>query len=341
MKPLASMRSAKLAMIAASAALLATPHIAAAQTTAPVKEEAQAPAHPYLSVAQLRAKYNDRQSRYLKVGGLAIHYKDEGPRDAPVLLMVHGSESSLRTWDRIAAVLKGRYRVVRFDLPGYGLSDGATDEALKVLVPTDVPFALLEHLKIPKATFVGVSSGGTMGMYMAARRPDVIERLILSNTPSAPVDTSHLKLSQGLIDAMARAKDNGFRDPDFWVQFLNFFAGDARRMTAQMHREYYDFYRRVPEKNLVGLIARIGDGKQATVEMAKVRKPTLLLWGGADPLLPESALDAITGYLSAAQISKVVMPDVGHYPPLEVPDRFAQLTAAYVEAGTPNLPAAP
>jgi len=75
--------------------------------------------------------------------------------------------------------------------------------------------------------------------------------------------------------------------------------------------------------------------------MAKVRKPTLLLWGGADPLLPESALDAITRYLSGAQISKVVMPDVGHYPPLEVPDRFAQLIAAYVEAGTPNLPAAP
>lgn len=337
--PITSIAFARRALLAAAVALIALPHGASAQP-APAQAQAQAQAHPYLTVGQLRAKYADKQSRYLKVGGLAIHYKDEGPRGAPVLLMVHGSESSLRTWDRIAAVLKGRYRVVRLDLPSYGLSDGPTDEALKTLVPTDVPIALLDHLKIPKATFVGVSSGGTMGMYLAARRPDMVERLILSNTPSDPVDTSHLKISQGLTDAMARAKDTGFRDLDFWTQFLGYFAGDAGRISAQTHREYYDFYRRVPEKNLIGLIARIGDGKQATIEMAKVRKPTLLLWGAADPLLPESALTAITRYLSNAQISKVVMPDVGHYPPLEVPDRFAQIIAAYVEAGTPNLPAA-
>lgn len=338
--PIAQIHRARRALVAALAMLVVWPSPVHAQP-APAQVQAAPKAHPYLTVAQLRAKYADRQSRYLKVAGLSIHYKDEGPRNAPVLLMVHGSESSLRTWDRIAQVLKGRYRVVRFDVPSYGLSDGPTDVALKVLVPTDVPVALLDHLKIPKATFIGVSSGGTMGMYMAARRPDLVERLILSNTPSDPVDTSHLKLSQGLIDAMARAKGTGFRDQDFWVQFLNFFAGDAARMTTKTHREYYDFYRRVPEKNLIGLIARIGDGKQATVEMAKVRKPTLLLWGAADPLLPESALTAITRYLSNAQISKVVMPDVGHYPPLEVPERFAQIIAAYVEAGTPNLPPAP
>ena len=146
-------------------------------------------------------------------------------------------------------------------------------------------------------------------------------------------------LSKGLVEAMDRAKRTGFRDQNFWDEFLGYFAGDAGRISAQTRKEYYDFYRRVPEKNLVGLIARIGDGKQATVEMAKVTKPTFLIWGGADPLLPESAVAAITRYLANAQISKVILPDVGHYPPLEVPDRFAQLIAAYVEAGTPNLPA--
>lgn len=314
----------------------AFPQAATAQQAAP----AAVAAHPYLTVAELRKLYADGQSRYVTIGGLKIHYKDEGPRNAPVLLMVHGSESSLRTWDVITQKLKGRYRVVRVDLPSYGLSDGPTDEALKVLVPTDVPIGLLDHLKVKKVTFVGVSSGGTMGMYLAARRPDMVERLIISNSPSDPVDTSHLKLSQGLTDAMARAKDSGFRDQDFWVQFLNFFAGDARRISAKTHREYWDFYRRVPEKNLIGMIARIGDGKQAMIEMAKVRKPVLLLWGTADPLLPESALTAIGRYLANAQISKVAMPDVGHYPPLEVPERFAQMIAAYIEAATPILPVA-
>lgn len=316
---------------------LVAPQVAAAQPSpAPTQPAA---AKPYLTVDQLRRIYADKDSRFFTVGGLKIHYKDEGPRKGPALLMVHGSESSLRTWDVIAKRLKARYRIIRLDLPGYGLSDGATDESLKTLVPTDVPIALLDHLRVRKVTFAGVSSGGTMGMYMAARRPDMIERLILSNTPSDPVDTSHLKLSQGLKSAMDRAQQTGFRDQDFWTNFLTFFAGDPARISAQTQKEYYDFYRRVPEKNLIGLIARIGDGKQATIEMAKVRKPVLLLWGTADPLLPESALNAIGRYLSNAQISRVSMPDVGHYPPLEVPERFAQLTAAYIEAATPNLPA--
>lgn len=210
----------------------------------------------------------------------------------------------------IAKRLKARFRIIRLDLPGYGLSDGPTDESLKTLVPTDVPIALLDHLQVRKVTFAGVSSGGTMGMYMAARRPDMIERLILSNTPSDPVDTSHLKLSQGLKSAMDRAQQTGFRDQDFWTNFLTFFAGVPARISAQTQKEYYDFYRRAPEKNLIGLMARIGDGKQATIEMAKVRKPVLLLWGTADPLLPESALNAIGRYLSNAQISRVSMPQL-------------------------------
>ncbi len=146
-------------------------------------------------------------------------------------------------------------------------------------------------------------------------------------------------MPKAFTDAIARSTKSGFRDQDFWNQFLSYFAGDASRISAETRKEYYDFYRRYPEKNLIGLIARIGDGKQAKVEMAQVTQPTFLIWGTADPLLPESAANAITGYLKNSQISKVLMPDVGHYPPLEVPDRFAQLVAAYVEAGTPNLPA--
>lgn len=315
---------------------LAAPQMAVAQ---PSQAQTQAAANkPYLTVDQLRRIYADKNSRFFTVGGLKIHFKDEGPRKGPALLMVHGSESSLRTWDVITTKLKARYRIIRLDLPGYGLSDGPTDESLKTLVPTDVPIALLEHLKVSRVTFAGVSSGGTMGMYMAARRPDMIERLILSNTPSDPVDTSHLKLSAGLKAAMDRAQQTGFRDQDFWTNFLTFFAGDPARISARTQKEYYDFYRRVPEKNLIGLIARIGDGKQATIEMAKVRQPVLLLWGTADPLLPESALSAIGRYLSNAQISRVSLPDVGHYPPLEVPERFAQMTAAYIEVATPILP---
>jgi pimeloyl-ACP methyl ester carboxylesterase len=320
------------ALAMAGAASLPAPALA----QAPVAS-ASAASFPRLTLAQLRTSYGDRDSRYITIKGIEVHYKDEGPRAAPVLYMVHGSVSTLRTWDRIVARLRNRYRIIRFDIPGYGLSGTISDEAAKSVQPVDIAEGLVDRLGVRKLTFVGVSSGGTMGMYLAARRPDLVERLILSNTPSDPVDTGHLVMPPAFLKAQADAKaSGGFQDQTFWNEYLSYFAGDPARISARTRAEYYDFNRRFPEKYPIAMIARIGDGKQATIEMAKVTAPTLLLWGGADHLLPEAAVVAITRYLANAQISKVVMPDVGHYPPLEVPDRFARLLAAYIEAGTPK-----
>jgi len=294
-------------------------------------------AHPYLSVEQLRKLYADPASRFMTIKGVEVHYKDEGPRGAPVLYLVHGSVSTLRTWDVVTASLKARYRIIRFDVPGYGLSGRISDEAAKNVQPVEIAEGLIDALGVKKLTFVGVSSGGTMGMYLAAKRPELVERLILSNTPSDPVDTSHLVMPQGFVAAQARAKANqGFQDRDFWEQYLTFFAGDPKRISAKTRAQYYGFNRRTPEKYPIALVARIGDGKQAAIEMAKIKAPTFLIWGAADPLLPESAANALARYVQNAPISRVMMPDVGHYPPLEVGARFAQLIAAYVEAGVPK-----
>ena len=295
-----------------------------------------------LSIADLRRRYADAASRYLTIDGMVVHYKDEGPRDAPVLFLVHGSVSSLRTWDGVVAALKGRYRIVRYDVPGYGLSGPVTDEAARNVQPVDVAAQLLDHLHLRQVTFVGVSSGGTMGMYLAASRPDLVARLVLSNTPSDPVDTSHLVQPQAFLAAQARAKAaGGFQDQDFWLRFFGFFSGDPARIAPQTLAEYYDFNRRTPDVHPFAMMARIGDGKQADTQMDKVTTPTLLIWGAADPLLPLSAADALARHLPHATISRIIMPDVGHYPPLEVPDRFARILATYIEAATPSHGAAP
>ncbi len=319
------------------AALILTPVAnlpAAAQVAAPAPDS---PATPRLTVAQLRARYADRQSRYMTVRGMEIHYKDEGPRKAPVLLMIHGSQSSLRTWDRIAVLLKPRYRIIRFDIPGYGLSGPVSDEAAASVLPVEITEGLLDGLGVKRlAAAVGVSSGGTMAMYLAARRPEMVARLILSNTPSDPVDTSHMVQTPAFLAAQDRARRTGYQDYDFWDQYLSFFAGDPARISRRTRMEYWDFNRRSPERHPIAMVARIGDGKQAAIEMAKITTPTFLVWGGGDPLLPEAAVNAITRYLKNATISKVLMPDVGHYPPLEVPDRFARWIETYVEAGVPG-----
>lgn len=314
--------------ICLAAAVALTPVVQAQDTAATAAAE-----KPYLTLAQLRAQFGDDASRYTTIKGLEIHYKDEG--QGPVLLMVHGSRSSLTQWDGVVAKLKDRYRIIRYDIPAAGLSGSVDDAAAANVLPTDIAEGLLAQLGVDRITFVGVSSGGTLGMFLAAKRPELVERLILSNTPADPVRTDHLVYSPELERAHKEVQATKFENMDFWNAYMTFFAGDGSRISAKTRREYYDFNRRTPEKHPVALVAKIGDGVEAHKQMAKVKAPVLLIWGASDPLLIPKAAKALEGYLPNAQVSTVLMPDVGHYPPTETPERFATLTAAYIEGATP------
>jgi pimeloyl-ACP methyl ester carboxylesterase len=313
---------------------------AEAATPAPAPADAapaSAPATPtpdWMTVAQLRARYADRTGRIAVLKGVEVYYKDEGR--GPALLLVHGSQSSLRIWDRLAARLKTRYRVIRFDVPGMGLSGNVPDAAASSVDPVDIPVALLERLGVQRVTFVGNSSGGTLGMYLAAQHPELVERLVLSNVPADPVRYEHLVEPESFKRAQAEAKRaGGFQSQNFWNEFLNYFSGRPERISARTRAEYYDFNRRAPDRNALALVAKIGDGVRAHELMAQVTAPTLLLWGAADPLLPVAAMNALEKHLPKATVSRLVMPDVGHYPPLEVPERIGGLVAAYVESVVP------
>lgn len=311
--------------------------VASAQGTTPAATptaQSPSPAPEYLTVAQLRAKFADRTGKIAVLKGVEVYYKDEG--SGPALLLVHGSQSTLRTWDTMARRLKSRYRVIRFDVPNMGLSGSVSDEAAASVDPVDIPVALLEKLGVKRVTFVGNSSGGTLGMFLAARHPEMVERLILSNTPADPVRYEHMVQPESFKRAQEEAKRaGGFQSLNFWNEYLTYFSARPERISAQKRAEYYDFNRRVPEKHALALIARIGDGVRANELMASVTTPTLLLWGGADPLLTIAAMNSLERHLEKAQVSTLVMPDVGHYPPLEVPDRFTDIVANYIESVVP------
>jgi pimeloyl-ACP methyl ester carboxylesterase len=227
--------------------------------------------------------------------------------------------------------------VIRFDIPPQGLSGRVSDELAARMQPTDIPEGLLAQLGVTRITCVGVSSGGTLSVQLAAKRPDLVARLILSNTPSDPVKTDHMKQSAEFVEAQREARETGFQSQKFWNLFLDYFSGDPSRLDKGIREQYYDFNRRGPEKNYLAFVGVVANHERAVAAMNAVQAPTLLIWGGSDHLLVPASADALARYLTNTQVSKVFMPDVGHYPPLEAPQRFAQLVSAYIEAATPTL----
>jgi pimeloyl-ACP methyl ester carboxylesterase len=329
-------------LIPALAALCVLSAAAAAEAQSQTKPVSTPPAGDYLTLEQLREKYREPGAKFMTIKGVEVYYQDEG--QGPAILMVHGSSSTLKTWDRIAEVLKAHYRVIRYDVPPGGLSGPVSDEVAAHVRPEDIPEALLTNLGVKSATVIGVSSGGTMGYFLAAKRPDMVERLVLSNTPADVVNTAPMKVSKALDAEQKQAGEaagDGYKRRSFWTAFWDFFAGEPDRIPTSLRDQYYDINRKTPQKNRFALSAVVANHALTLETAAKVTCPVLLLWGERDPLLPDAAADVLASYLKNADLSKILLPDVGHYPPIEVPDRYAQLVAAYIEAATPVKPKAP
>jgi pimeloyl-ACP methyl ester carboxylesterase len=297
----------------------------------------------YLTLEDLITKYADPESRFMTIHGIRIHYKDEG--SGPAILMIHGSSSSLATYDGSAPLLRSAYRVIRYDIPGWGLSQAVNAETMAAGIKAEAfAEALLTRLGVESATVTGVSSGGTTGYFLAAKRPDLVTRLVLSNTPADPVLYIGRRPSKALQseEAMAGRQDQfGYKRRAYWDAFFEYQAGDPDRIASYVRDHYYDNNRRVPDPNRNEGFSLVRDNALTRASAAKVTCPVLLLWGELDALLPASAAEVLGEYLANASVSKLLMPDVGHYPPLEIPERYARIVAAYIAAVTPLKPSLP
>jgi pimeloyl-ACP methyl ester carboxylesterase len=288
-----------------------------------------------MSVEQLRTELGRLGDRYIDVAGVRVRYRDEGR--GPVLLLLHGSRSTLNAWDGVAAELKAHYRVVRFDQPPTGLSGPVSDAvAARISAPEAFTAAFLDALKITKVTPVGVSSGGTLGYYFAATYPDRVDALVLSNTPSDSVTNLKLPSTPALDAALAATKKTGIEGRDFWQAYLSFLYGDQSRLSPATVDYYYRSNLRTAEPNKFKLHALTADAPTTMARLHGVKAPVLILWGMHDPVMTPTEGRALVAHLdSASAISFVGMPDVGHYPPMEVPHRFAVVVDAYLQATRP------
>jgi pimeloyl-ACP methyl ester carboxylesterase len=321
---------------AAVALLLLGAPVTPAVADAPAAGGEAAP--PRLTRQDLQRLYRSPRDRVLDVDGVEVVYRDEGR--GPAILLIHGSLSTMRTWDEVARQLSRRFRVVRYDVPPNGLSGPIPPAVLGKLRPSDVPARLLAHLGIEKASVVGVSSGGTTGIFFAAEHPGLVERLVVSCAPSDPVDMSKLKKSPVLLEAERQHGDyldfSRAKPKSFYRTYVDFYSVEPGRMSDAIVQQMYDFNRRVPEPNPTALTGVVADQAKAIGAMNAVRQPVLLLWGAADPLLPPAAAHVLAGHLKNASVSMLMIPDASHYPPMEIPGRFASIVENYLTQVAPR-----
>ena len=282
---------------------------------------------PDRSVDQLKGRWAQAPSQFIAVNGLRVHVRDEGPRDDPLpLVLVHGTSASLHTWDGWAADLKGQRRVIRFDLPGFGLTGPDVNNDYTLDAYVRFVEGAVDALGVQNFVVAGNSLGGQIAWATAAKLPQRVHQLVLidaSGYPTAP-QSMPIGFRIARVPGLRRLAEVVLPRGVIQASLRNVY-GDASKVTPELVDRYYELTLR--EGNRQALAYRFdqmqrADVAQGVATIRSLKVPTLIMWGGKDRLIPVDNGRKFATDIMGSQW--VVFDDLGHVPQEEDPQRTVQ-----------------
>ncbi|QIZ84808.1 alpha/beta hydrolase [Bermanella marisrubri] len=272
---------------------------------------------------QLAKKYTNSESQYIEVNGLTIHYRDEG--SGPPLLLLHGVASSLHTWDAWTNQLKNKYRVIRIDMPGFGLtgpdsvSDAQTPEYMNRVIN-----GLVDQLGIQRFFLVGSSLGGYFAWNYAAAYPERLYKMALLSPVGYPQD---MPFWLGFASFPGLHWITPTMMPRFLVHWTAESAyADEDKLDESVKQRYFDFtQRRGNRESYVQHFLQfreLAHGEDKPQKVKDVLTPTLLMWGAQDDWIPLDVMREF--YRDLSYSDYIVYEGVGHLPMEELPLQTAR-----------------
>ncbi len=271
---------------------------------------------PDKPAGELAALYLRAPSDIRDVAGLHLHVRDTGPRDAPVLILLHGFGASLQTWEPWARLLQTRFRVIRFDLPGFGLTGADPTGDYTDARSVDVVLALMDQLAIPRATLIGNSLGGKIAWTLALDHPQRVDRLVLIS-PDGFASPGFEYGRKAKLPLLVRLLPYVMPRVMLRSSLLPAY-GDPRRLTDAVVTRYRDLM--LAPGVRTAMLARM---QQVMLQdpvplLARIKTPTLLLWGDRDGMIPIANARDYSEAMPDARL--VTLPGLGHVPFEEAPD---------------------
>lgn len=286
---------------------------------------------PDVPVDSLKARWAPEPSQFMEVQGMQVHYRDQGPREAPVLVLLHGTSASLHTWEGWVADLQRDYRVISLDLPGFGLTGPAPDGDYRLPRYSRFLAEVLDRLGVERASLAGNSFGGQVAWKFTVDHPQRVERLVLVDASGYPRESTSVPLGFKLAGVsflrpvMSRVLPRRLIESSV----RNVYGNPALPDEALIDR-YYDLARR--EGNRAALRARFAqyaDGVDPA-EIAQITVPTLIIWGGRDQLIPPVNAEYFHRDIAGSQL--VMFDDLGHVPQEEDPLHTLAATRDFLAA---------
>jgi pimeloyl-ACP methyl ester carboxylesterase len=287
---------------------------------------------PDKSVEELSQRWAQQPSQFLNIAGMAIHLRDEGPKtDEEPIVLIHGTSASLHTWDGWVDALKETRRVIRFDLPGFGLTGPEPQNNYTIEHYADVVIAVLDELNVKKVTLAGNSLGGYVSWATTVMYPQRVSKLILvdssgyiSTPESVPIG---FKLSQNPIASVllkyvlpkslvARSVKNVYGNPDL--------------VSDELVNRYYDLALRAGNRDALKERFKQMPPGILVDKIRTINIPTLIIWGAKDRLIPPKFGMKFNQDIVNSQL--IVFDELGHVPHEEDPELTVSAVKGFLNA---------
>lgn len=288
--------------------------------------------HRDIPLEELKKKYTNESSSFVDLEGIQVHFRDEGDKsDTNPIILIHGTGSSLQTFEEWVNVLKKNHRVISIDLPGYGLTGQFLDSDYSI--PNYVYFIkkFLSALDIEKCILAGNSLGGRIAWNFTLQHPEVVDKLILIDASGYPVRAKSTPMAFKLAKVPVLNKVFTFITPKFIVKksVTNVYA-DKTKVTDELVDRYFEMTLR--EGNRQAFVDRFAVAKDNTTykDIPSIVQPTLILWGKEDQLIPVSV--AYKFHEDLQNDTLVILEGLGHVPMEEDPERSIQPLLDFLES---------
>ena len=254
------------------------------------------------------------------VNGTRLHYEVAG--DGDPVVFVHGLGLDMRMWDDQFEVFAMRYRVIRYDLRGFGKSAPQTEERFR---HAEDLHALLDYLEVPKANVIGLSLGGTISLQFTLLYPDDVLSLILVDSAldgfewSAEWEAAFSAIQERGAHAGASAANRMWMEHELFAPARE--QPNCRSKFAQMVRESsgWTWLNKSPAR---------GIRPPSAERLGEIHVPTLVIAGERDLPDFQRIADILTAGIPAAR--KAVIKGAGHMSNMEAPAVFNTIVNGFL-----------
>ena len=285
---------------------------------------------PDRPVSELAARWAEPPSTFIDVAGMRVHVRDEGLRDDPVpIILLHGTSASLHTWDGWVRELEQDRRVIRVDMPGFGLTGPTPDGDYTIAAYVRFATAVLDHFGIEHCVLAGNSFGGWVAWETALAQPGRVDALILVDSAGYAIRSQSVPIAFRIaqVPVLNRLMEVTLPRSMIESSVRNVY-GHPDKVTPELVDRYYEITLR--QGNRRSLVQRFVQAPLGIDEerIKELRVPTLILWGGRDRLIPLEYAGLFNRDIAGSEL--VVFDDLGHVPQEEDAARTVGAAKAFL-----------